>query len=140
VGGQPHWKDEDYYQNEVVPRFGLPGVEPLGELGHDDKCALLGSSLATLCPIDWEEPFGLVLIESMLCGTPVLAFARGSVPELVDPGVTGFIAGDADDMTRLLRTEVPRLDRQRCRQQAERRFSRERMVSDYLAVYQQAVE
>jgi glycosyltransferase involved in cell wall biosynthesis len=139
LGGAPHWLDRAYYETEMVPRLRQPHVESLGPLGHQAKCDLLGGSLATLCPIDWEEPFGLVLIESMLCGTPVVAFGRGAAPEIVDSGVTGFIARDAADMVRLLRDEVPRLDREACRQQARERFSREQMVAGYLRVYARAL-
>ena len=142
LGGRPHWKDEDYFRSDVEPRLRWPGVDWLGELSHQPKVALLAGAVATLAPIDWEEPFGLVLIESMLCGTPVIAFNRGSVPELVDPGVTGFIVEDLDQMAQTLaalsRGELV-VDRARCRARAVRRFSRERMVDDYLAIYQEAI-
>jgi glycosyltransferase involved in cell wall biosynthesis len=139
VAGRPHWADGDYYRAEIVPRLATPGVEYVGEVDHRQKCALLGAAQATLCPVDWEEPFGLVLIESMLCGTPVVAFDRGSVQEIVDPGLTGFIVRNVADMTRLLqRGEVTRLDRRRCRDHAARRFGRARMIEDYLAVYEKA--
>src|SRR5262249_29285839 len=81
--GEPHWKDMGYFHSDIEPRLSSPGVTWLGELAHGPKCLLLGGAVATLCPINWEEPFGLVIIESMLCGTPVLAFARGSAPELI---------------------------------------------------------
>jgi len=137
LGGKPHWNDHLYYEQEIEQREAHdPDVELLGELGHEAKCELLGSSAATLCPIQWEEPFGLVLIESMLCGTPVVAFARGAAPEVIDPGVTGFLARDASEMARLLRDEIPRFDRRACRARATQRFSRERMVRDYLAIYE----
>jgi glycosyltransferase involved in cell wall biosynthesis len=136
LGGKPHWNDHEYYEQEIVRGRKGDDVELLGELGHDAKCELLSSSAATLCPLQWEEPFGLVLIESMLCGTPVVAFARGAAPEIIDPGVTGFLARDPHDMARLLREEIPRFDRRACRERATERFSRERMVRDYLAIYE----
>jgi glycosyltransferase involved in cell wall biosynthesis len=137
LGGKPHWNDHEYCEQEIERRAAVgEDVELLGELGHDAKCELLSSSAATLCPLQWEEPFGLVMIESMLCGTPVVAFARGAAPELIDPGVTGFLARDPHDMARLLREEIPRFDRRACRARATLRFNRERMVRDYLTIYQ----
>ena len=138
IGGMPHWRDADYYERELRGRMALAHVEYLGELGHAAKCELLGSSAATLCPIQWEEPFGLVLIESMLCGTPPVALPMGSAPEIIEPGLTGFLARDVADMVRILRDEVPGFDRRACRERAASRFSRERMVRDYLAVYERA--
>ncbi len=88
-------------------------------------------------PIEWNEPFGLVLMEAMLSGCPVVAFGHGSVAELVEPGVTGFIAGTADEMAALIQPGGPvdRFDRRRCRERAAERFSRERMTTDYLDIY-----
>jgi glycosyltransferase involved in cell wall biosynthesis len=138
IGGQPHWKDAAFYERELRGRLSERHVEHLGELAHQAKCELLGSSAATLCPIQWEEPFGLVLIESMLCGTPPITLPLGSAPEVVEHGVTGFLARDTADMARILRDEVPHFDRRACRERAASRFSRERMVRDYIAVYQRA--
>jgi glycosyltransferase involved in cell wall biosynthesis len=91
-----------------------------------------------LLPIEWNEPFGLIIIEAMLSGCPVVAFARGSVPELVEHGVTGFIARDVDDMASLIRPGGPidNFDRRRCRDRAVQRFSRDRMVADHVALYE----
>jgi len=143
LAGAPHWKDEGYHEREVRWRLERPGVRWVGEAGHDRKCALLGGACATLFPIEWEEPFGLVMIESMLCGTPVLSFARGSAPELVDPGVTGWLVADVDEMAwrlRRLATGEQRFDRLACRARAEHRFSVARMVDRYLEVYAAAMD
>jgi len=117
-----------------VPLFAGPNVSYVGEVGGVRKDRLLGGALALLFPIDWPEPFGLVMIEAMACGTPVIAFRRGSVPEVVDHGVTGFIVDSIEEAV----AAVPRaaaLDRKQIRATFERRFSVERMTDDYLAIY-----
>jgi glycosyltransferase involved in cell wall biosynthesis len=142
LAGRPHWKDEAYFEAEVEPRLRRPGVTWEGEASHEPKVALLGAAPATLFPIDWEEPFGLVMIESMLCGAPVLAFGRGSAPELVDPGVTGWIVADVDEMAWQLRRLVSRearFDRARCRARAIERFSSSTMAEAYLSLYSRVV-
>ena len=142
LAGKPHWKDEGYFRAQVEPRLGKPGVDWMGEAAHGPKVALLGSSLVTLFPIAWEEPFGLVMIESMLCGTPVISFARGSAREVVDPGITGWVVDDLDEMTwRLgeLAARPDRFDRARCRARAVARFSAETMTDNYLALYAAAL-
>jgi glycosyltransferase involved in cell wall biosynthesis len=138
VAGAAHWRDSEYFRAEVEPRLRQPGVTYLGEVGHERKCTLLGSSLAVLCPLSWDEPFGLVMVEAMLCGTPVLAFPRGAAPEIVEPGVTGFLAQNVDEMYALLEGPVQRLDRRRCRARAAERFGRDRMVAQYLQIYGEA--
>jgi glycosyltransferase involved in cell wall biosynthesis len=137
LGGAPHWRDGDYLARELQPRFALPGVTALGEVGGDEKRALLAGACAVLFPIDWEEPFGLVMIEAMLSGTPVLAFGRGSVPEVVEDGLTGFVCRDADEMASRLRAlAAGGFDRAACRQRALERWTTARMVRDHLAVYE----
>jgi glycosyltransferase involved in cell wall biosynthesis len=134
LGGRPHWCDHSYYQDEVLPRLG--GAELVGEVGGAVKERLLGEAAALLFPIHWEEPFGLVMIEAMLAGTPVLALPRGSVPEVVEDGVTGFICRDEDEMAGRLRQVVRRgFDRRRCRARALQRWSACRMVREYLTLY-----
>jgi glycosyltransferase involved in cell wall biosynthesis len=141
IAGRPHAGDESYFDVEVKPRLDPPAVRRVGEVDHGRKVPLLGGACATLFPIDWEEPFGLVMIESMLCGTPVVAFGRGSVPEVIDNGVTGWVCRDADEMAwRLRRLDgSASFDRARCRARAVARFGRDRMVRDYLAVYERAL-
>lgn len=138
LAGRPHSPEsQDYHHREVEPRLAVSGVDWVGELGGRDKQELLGSARATLFPICWEEPFGLVMIESMLCGTPVIAFPRGSAPEVIDEGVTGFLVRDVGEMAGAIR-RVPEVDRARCRARAAERFSAERMVREYLGVYRDA--
>ena len=139
LAGCPHWRDVGYIEDEIAPRLrdAAPGqVTFVGEIGGPRKPRFLGSACALLFPIEWEEPFGLVMIEAMLCGTPVLAFSRGSVPEVIDHGVTGFVCRDADEMAAHL-TVLARggFDRAACRARAHARFSAERMVNDYERLY-----
>jgi glycosyltransferase involved in cell wall biosynthesis len=131
--------DRDYYREHAAPLFRDPLVEYVGEIGERDKGDFLGRARAVLFPVDWPEPFGLVLIEAMACGTPVIAWPCGSVPEVIEDGVTGFIVDDLDAAVRAV-DRVAGLDRRRCREVFERRFSAARMARDYLAVYRQVCE
>jgi len=135
IAGAPHPGDHDYFEREIGARLCSSGVTAVGELGGGDKRDFLGAAQALLFPVDWEEPFGLVMIEAMLAGTPVLAFARGSVPEIVEDGVTGFVCEDADEMAERLRT-IGRFDRAACRARALERWSAARMVRDYVNLYE----
>lgn len=140
MGGRFHREEDDEFEEKVLaPLLHLPHVRLLGELCHAPKIDLLSGADALLFPIRWEEPFGLVMIEAMLCGCPVVAFPGGAVEEVVEHGVTGFLATNEDDMVRLVRDEVPRLDRGRVRARAVERFSSLRMVDDYLSIYRRAV-
>ena len=103
LGGAPHRGDHEYFERELRPRLLRPGVTAVGEVGGRDKRDLLADACALLFPVDWEEPFGLVMIEAMLSGTPVLAFDRGSAREIVDEGVTGFVCRDAVELAARLR-------------------------------------
>jgi glycosyltransferase involved in cell wall biosynthesis len=126
--------DREYFEREIEPRLGEPGVEFVGEIGDLDKNDFLGGAHALLFPIDWPEPFGLVMIESMACGTPVLAFRCGSVPEVVDDGLTGFVVDDLDQAVDALH-RIGDIDRSLCRHAFEKRFGARRMVRDYLSLY-----
>jgi glycosyltransferase involved in cell wall biosynthesis len=126
--------DEAYFRETIAPMLDRPGVEFLGEIGERDKGTFLGEALALLFPIDWPEPFGLVMIESMACGTPVLAFRCGSTPEVIDHGVTGCLVGSLDEAIRSV-PQLLRLDRRGVRRRFEERFTAQRMASDYLDVY-----
>jgi glycosyltransferase involved in cell wall biosynthesis len=128
--------DRDYFERDIRPLLKDPLVEFIGEIGDTDKSDFLGNARALLFPIDWPEPFGLVVIESMACGTPVIAFARGSVPEVIEDGVTGFIVSDIEDAVRAV-GRLDELDRREIRRRFEQRFSAARMASDYLEIYQQ---
>jgi glycosyltransferase involved in cell wall biosynthesis len=129
--------DRDYHETEIKPLLERAGsaVEFLGEVGGADKDCFLGEALALLFPIDWPEPFGLVMIEAMACGTPVIAFPCGSVPEVMDDGVTGFVVEDIEQACRAVE-RLSMIDRRRCRRVFEERFSDARMTTDYLAVYE----
>jgi glycosyltransferase involved in cell wall biosynthesis len=126
--------DLDYYNDRIKGLLKGPGVEFIGEIGDRDKGEFLGQAIALLFPIDWPEPFGLVMIEAMANGTPVIAFRRGSVPEVIDDGVTGFVVDSVDRAV----AAVPRataLDRGAIRHRFEARFSAERMARDYVELY-----
>jgi len=131
--------DADYFKQEIDALLDHPLVEFVGEINDEQKSDFLGRARALLFPIDWPEPFGLVMIEAMACGTPVVAFRRGSVPEVIDDGVTGFVV---DDMGSALAaaSRVEEIDRRLCRATFERRFSCERMAADYLNLYAQLIE
>lgn len=126
--------DVDYFRATIEPLLSDPGVEFLGEVSDAGKNELLGNAAALLFPVDWPEPFGMVMIESMACGTPVIAYRRGAVPEVIDEGVTGFIVDDLESATAAVRRALG-LDRRRVRETFERRFSATRMAQNYLSVY-----
>jgi glycosyltransferase involved in cell wall biosynthesis len=126
--------DEAYFRQEIAPLLDDPGVEFIGEIDERSKTQFLGEALALLFPIDWPEPFGLVMIEAMACGTPVLAFRRGSVSEIIDEGVTGAIVDTVDEAVWML-PRVIALDRHAVRRQFEQRFTSARMATDYVALY-----
>jgi len=131
--------DQDYFATEIEPLLRSPGVEFIGEIDDRGKQAFLGEARALLFPIDWPEPFGLAMIEAMACGTPVLAFRKGSVDEVVDEGVTGFIVDSEEEAMRRIGALLA-LDRGRVRRRFDERFSAERMAADYLAVYESLLE
>ena len=126
--------DEAYWKSRIVPLLGDSLIEYLGEVSEADKPALLGNAAALLFPIDWPEPFGLVMIEAMAFGTPVIAWAAGSVPEVIEPGVSGLVVRSVDEALAALR-ELPRIDRGVVRRRFTERFSAARMARDYLAAY-----
>jgi glycosyltransferase involved in cell wall biosynthesis len=130
--------DRTYFEEHIRPMLAGPGIEYIGEIGEAEKAAFLGGAVATLFPIDWPEPFGLVMIESMACGTPVIAYRRGSVPEIMEHGVTGFIVEDEASAAAAV-ARVGELDRAACRASFERRFTAERMARDYVAVYDRVI-
>jgi glycosyltransferase involved in cell wall biosynthesis len=127
-------KEEAYFEKEIRPLIDGENVRYIGPVNHARKNELLRNAAALVFPVQWPEPFGLVMIEAMACGTPVLARALGSVPEVVDQGVTGFHAGEIDQMQGLLMATLA-LDRRGVRAQAEARFSYQRMVEGYLELY-----
>jgi glycosyltransferase involved in cell wall biosynthesis len=126
--------DEAYFREQIEPMLQAPGVEFIGEINEREKAKFLGEARALLFPVDWPEPFGIVMIEAMACGTPVLAFRCGSVPEIVENGVTGQIVDTEEEAIRQL-PRVLALDRRAVRRRFEQRFSATRMAKDYLQVY-----
>jgi glycosyltransferase involved in cell wall biosynthesis len=126
--------DQAYFQEVIAPHLGQQDVEFIGEINEQEKSEFLGQALAVLFPVDWPEPFGLVMIEAMACGTPVLAFRCGSVPEVIDGGVTGSIVESREEGIKRL-PAVLSLDRRAVRRRFEERFSAERMAKDYLNAY-----
>jgi glycosyltransferase involved in cell wall biosynthesis len=130
--------DREYFDNEIEPLLEADHVEFVGEIGPEEKAEFLGHARALLFPIDWAEPFGLVMIESMACGTPVIAYRSGSVPEVIDDGVSGFIVEDIDGAVDAVR-RLDELDRGAVRAAFEARFSVERMARDYVKVYERLI-
>jgi glycosyltransferase involved in cell wall biosynthesis len=130
--------DRDYFTRTIAPLLAGPGVRFLGEVSETEKAKLLGRARALLFPIDWPEPFGMVVIEALSCGTPVIAWKQGSVPELIESGVSGWIVESVDEAVTALR-RVDRIDRRACRSVFERRFTAERMARDYVAIYETLV-
>jgi len=126
--------DEEYFKREIAPLLSEPGVEFIGEIDERRKTGFLGDAGALLFPIDWPEPFGLVMIEAMACGTPVLAFRRGAVGEVLQNGVTGYLVDTIEEAIAAL-PRVVGLDRRTVRRQFEARFTSTRMAKDYANVY-----
>jgi glycosyltransferase involved in cell wall biosynthesis len=131
--------DEDYFRNDIVPLIDGPGVEFIGEINEREKTKFLGDAATLLFPIDWPEPFGLVMIEAMACGTPVLAFRRGSVPEIIEDGVTGKVVDSEEEAVGAL-PEVLSYDRRAVRQRFEERFSAARMAKEYVGAYRSLLQ
>ena len=126
--------DEVYFRTQIKPLLDGPGVEFIGEINEHQKKQFLGDARALLFPVDWPEPFGLSMIEAMACGTPVLAFRCGSVPEIIEDGLTGAIVDTMEEAIAAL-PRVIALDRKKVRQRFEQRFSATRMAKDYVGVY-----
>lgn len=126
--------DREYHERHIAPLLDNPLIEFIGEIGQHEKAEFLGKARALLFPIDWPEPFGLVMIEAMACGTPVVAFRNGSVPEVIEDNVSGFVV---DDMAQAIQAagRVDRLSRARVREAFEQRFTARRMAENYLELY-----
>lgn len=124
------------YMKVIAPLLNDPQVEYIGEIGDEQKSEFLGNADATLFPIQWPEPFGLVMIESIACGTPIIAFRKGSVPEIIKPGQTGFIVEDVAQACKAV-AALDTLDRHDCRKDFDVRFSLDRMAKEYLKIYRQ---
>jgi glycosyltransferase involved in cell wall biosynthesis len=131
--------DEQYFREKVAPLLDQPGIQFVGEISEHQKAEFLGQALGLLFPIDWPEPFGLVMIEAMACGTPVLAFDRGSVAEIVEHGKTGIVVQSKEEAIRSL-PKLLALDRGVVRREFERLFSAERMARDHVRLYQNVLK
>ena len=131
--------DRKYFKNTIEPLLRDSLVEVVGEIGDREKDEFLGNAYALLLPIDWPEPFGLVMIEAMACGTPVIAYREGAVPEIIEEGNTGFIVEELEDAVEAAR-RIPKLSRKRCREVFEQRFTVTRMANDYLRVYERLID
>jgi glycosyltransferase involved in cell wall biosynthesis len=132
--------DQEYYDELIKPLIeGSPLIEYIGEIGDHEKSNFLSGAIGLLLPIDWPEPFGLVMIEAMACGTPVIAYNRGSVPEIIDEGLTGFIVEDEISAVAAV-GRLSTLSRDAVRKQFETRFTARRMALDYLAAYRSLME
>lgn len=131
--------DRQYFESRIKPLLSQPGVEFIGEVNEDEKGMLLCGAAGLLFPIDWPEPFGLVMIEAMACGTPVLAFKHGSVPEVMQDGISGFVVESVDDAVEAVK-RLLQLDRFAVRTYFETRFTAECMAKGYLRVYRQLIE
>jgi glycosyltransferase involved in cell wall biosynthesis len=131
--------DKKYFKRTIEPLLGDPLIEVVGEIGDGEKDEFLGNAFALLSPIDWPEPFGLVMIEAMACGTPVIAYRGGAVPEIMEEGHTGFIVEELEDAVEAVR-RVPKLSRKGCREVFENRFTATRMANDYVRVYEWLID
>jgi glycosyltransferase involved in cell wall biosynthesis len=131
-------QDRTFFAERVEPRIDGERVLYRGPVGPEERASILGSGLALLHPIRFAEPFGLSVVESMACGTPVIAYRRGSMPEVIDEGVTGRLAESVDEAVAAV-AGVPEIDRAKCAARARERFSADRMVEDYLAIYREII-
>lgn len=131
--------DQQYFRTRIEPLLSQPHVEFVGEISEAQKAEFLGNAMALLFPIDWPEPFGLVLVEAMSCGTPCIAWRAGSAPEVVDHGVTGWIVDSIASAVEAVKA-VHLLDRHLVRQRFEQRFSAEQMARQYLKIYSELAE
>jgi glycosyltransferase involved in cell wall biosynthesis len=131
--------DQEYYDELIRPLMDHPLVEYVGEISDHEKSDFLSGAVGLLLPIDWPEPFGLVMIEAMACGTPVIAYNRGSVPEIIDEGLTGFVVEDEISAAAAV-GRLAEMDRGAVRKQFEVRFTARRMALDYLAAYRSLME
>jgi glycosyltransferase involved in cell wall biosynthesis len=130
--------DQEYFDNCIKPLLNSPDVEFIGEIGYPEKNQFLGEAAALLFPIAWPEPFGIVMIEAMACGTPVIAYPFGSVPEVITDGLTGYIVPDLAGAVAAVK-QINQLDRKKIRKHFEQRFTSARMTQDYLRIYERLV-
>ena len=130
--------DKAYYEAVIKPRLSPPDIEYIGEINEVEKNEFLGNAMALMFPIDWPEPFGLVMIEAMACGTPIVARPCGSVPEIIRPGISGYIENTIDELAAAVRKTVE-LPRAEVRAEFERRFTVEKMADAYERVFHRLI-
>ncbi len=130
--------DREYFEQQIKPLFVQPGVEFIGEIGDEQKSEFLGNALACLAPIDWPEPFGLNMIEAMACGTPTIAFRHGSVPEVIDNGISGIVVDSVEEAVAAVQ-RVKTMSRAACREAFKKRFTARRMAQDYERLYERLI-
>ncbi|HZS11855.1 MAG TPA: glycosyltransferase family 4 protein [Nitrospirales bacterium] len=130
--------DRAYFEAAIEPLMHHPLIEYVGEITDAEKDDFIGNALALVCPYDWPEPFGIVFIEALACGTPILAYRRGSIPEIVEDGLTGYITENVDEMAEAVE-RLGGINRARCRQSFDERFTAERMVRDYVRIYEELI-
>jgi glycosyltransferase involved in cell wall biosynthesis len=138
IAAKVNWFEHQYFEEEVEPLLADPRIEFLGEITEGEKNDFLGGASALIFPVDWPEPFGLVQIEAMACGTPVVAFSHGAVPEVIDDGVTGFAVDTVDEAVEAVRKAAD-LSRPAIRARFDERFSAGRMAADYLSLYHRLI-
>jgi len=131
--------DNDYFENTIKPLLNQPNIDFIGEIGDQQKGDFLGNAVACLAPIDWPEPFGLNMIEAMACGTPTIAFRHGSVPEVIEDGVSGVVVESVEEAV-LAVDRVRSMSRTACRDTFEKRFTARRMANDYVKLYERLLE
>lgn len=134
IGGKVDPVDRAYFEQKIAPLIDGQQIKFIGELGHPQKEKLLRHAAALLAPIQWDEPFGLYLVEAMACGTPVIAFKRGSIPEIIVDGETGFVVRDVAEAVRRV-GDISKIKRERCRRRVTEHFYQEKMAAEYLDVY-----
>jgi len=139
IAGNVHPQDRDYFQSQVWPQVDGDMIQYVGEADQSRKRELFATARCLLAPITWPEPFGLFMVEAMACGTPVVAFRRGSAPEVVHHGVTGFVVDSLSEMVEAVQ-RIERIDPQSCREHVVRNFDVPRMVDNYVAAYQHILE
>jgi glycosyltransferase involved in cell wall biosynthesis len=138
IGAKVDCADEAYFNECIKPLLKSPRVEFIGEIGEREKRELLEHATALLFPIDWPEPFGLVMIEALCCGTPVIAYRNGSVPEILEDGVNGFVVTNQEEAARAGQ-RIQTIDRNTCRETFENRFTAERMAQAYVEIYRKVI-
>lgn len=131
--------DKEYFEGKIRPLLGAEGIEFIGEIGEREKSEFLGNAIALMFPVDWPEPFGLVMIEALACGTPVIARPCGSVPEVLRDGVTGFIGSTIEELVQAV-GRIPTLSRERCRAEFESRFTADVMAANYERIYYDLID